>query len=119
VPTRKAPHDPPEGLDHFICYPVLEGKAIDRTVGLKDEFGSFRTTVGKPKLHCNPTTKNHPGRPPVAIKYSYVHLLCYGIEPHRLDPPQVRRTSNQFERARVRAETAILLCVPSTKSLIV
>jgi hypothetical protein len=118
VPTRKAPHDPPEGLDHFLCYKVLEGRAADRAVALKDQFGSFRTRVGRPKLHCNPADKHHLPAPPVTIEHEFAHLLCYGIERHRLDPPIGRRTDNQFERARVRSEVAVMLCVPSRKRLL-
>ena len=116
VPTRKAPHDAPKGLDHFTCYAVQKGRAIDRDVQLKDQFTSFRTRVGKPRLHCNPTFKQVAiGVPPTDIENPDAHLLCYGIERHPLDPPQARKTNNQFEKARVRAEVAVLLCVPSTK----
>ena len=119
LPTRKAPHEAPEDLDHFLCYPVVIGQAVDRRVELKDQFTSFRTRVARPKLHCNPAFKSHPPNPPVLVEHEFAHLLCYGIEPRRLDPPIARRTANQFETARVRSEVAVMLCVPSTKAVVV
>jgi len=113
VPTRKFPHDAPVDLDHFTCYDVKDGKAIDRRVQLKDQFTSFTTRVGRPRMLCNPASKIHIGGPSFPRQHATANLLCYGIEPRRLDPPQGRRTVNQFERARVRSEVAVQLCVPS------
>jgi hypothetical protein len=119
VPTRKAPHEAPEELSHFLCYPVVIGTSIDRRVELKDQFDSFRTRVLRPRLQCNPTEKVHPPGTLTPRVNEFAHLLCYGIERHRLDPPQRRKTRNQFEaQARARAEVAALLCVPSLKEII-
>ena len=98
---------------------MIIGRAIDKSVELKDQFGSFRTRVGRPKLLCNPTDKLHPPAPPTLIQHEFAHLLCYGIERRRLDPPQSRAIRNQFEAwNRARAEVAVLLCVPSTKAIV-
>jgi hypothetical protein len=118
VPTRKWPHDRPVGLDHFACHAVTEGKAIEKGVGLKDQFTAFRTRVLKPVLHCEPTQKIHGDRT-FDIRHREAHLVCYTIEPRkRLDPPQTRWTRNQFERARVTARVATRLCVPSTSVIV-
>ena len=118
VPARKAGHGFPVGLDHFLCYGVEEGKSIDRRVRLKDEFGTYRTTVLVPVFLCNPTVKSHPPKPPTQIQHPQVHLVCYDIADRDLVPPETRRTNTQFGRVRVAAKRAVLLCVPSTKELV-
>jgi hypothetical protein len=119
VPTRKSPHDAPVLLDHFACYPVLRGAAVDRAVRLKDQFTEIGTRVGKPRLLCNPTVKVHALNPPTIIEHPQAHLVCYAIDERRLVPPVARFTKNQFEGARARAEVAVMLCVPSRKRLVV
>jgi hypothetical protein len=117
VPTRKWPHDPPAGLDHFACHAVKEGKAIEKPVLLRDQFVGFRTRVLKPLLHCEPTQKIHGDRT-FNVRNPQAHLVCYSIEPRRLDPPQTRRTRNQFEKAPITARVATRLCVPSRSEIV-
>jgi hypothetical protein len=118
VPTRKLPHDAPVGLDHFACYDVKDGRAIDRRVQLKDQFISIATRVGTPAMLCMSATKTHVGGPTFPREHPGANLLCYLIGPRRLDPPVGRRTANQFERARVKSEVAVQLCVPSEVVLV-
>jgi hypothetical protein len=114
TPTQKRPHDRPKGLDHFLCYKVQEGESIDDPVKLRDQFSGYKTRVLDPIMHCNPVKKRHDGGI-TPIKHPEAHLVCYTIRQRDLDPPQTRKTANQFERAYIRAKTAVMLCVPSTK----
>jgi hypothetical protein len=117
VPTRKKPHDAPVGLDHFQCHRIVGGgPAVDAKVELEDQFGTRRTEVGKPKLVCNPTLKIHNAQPFPPVNPT-AHLVCYKIKPRDLAPPIDVKTINQFGKERVRAKTAVRLCVPSTKTL--
>jgi len=113
VPTRKRPHDAPRGLDHFACHRVVEGKAIEKGVQLKDQFASFQTRVLRPVLHCGPTSKKHGDRT-FEVRHPQAFLVCYSIERRNLVPPQTRGTRNQFEQAPITARVATKLCVPST-----
>jgi hypothetical protein len=112
VPTRKLPHPDPTGLDHFTCYPVEDGSAIDRRAKLKDQFMEFGTRVGRPSFLCVPTAKVH-GSNAFSIQHARANLACYEIGVRRLDPVKRRDTENQFQAGRVTARQAFFLCVPS------
>jgi hypothetical protein len=117
VPTRKFPHAFPTGLDHFVCHRVVEGKAIEKPVQLRDQFASFRTRVLRPLFHCSPARKVH-GDKEFGVQHPFAHLVCYSIERRQLVPPQVRGTVNQFERAQIKATVAVRLCVPSRSQVL-
>ena len=119
TPTQKRPHDRPKGLDHFLCYKVQEGESINAVIKLRDQFRRYKKVrVLDPIMHCNPVKKRHDGGI-TPIKHPEAHLVCYTIRQRDLDPPQTRKTANQFERAYIRAKTAVRLCVPSTKNVVV
>lgn len=118
VPTRKRPHRRPRGLDHFACYQVLFSEAIDDRVKLVDQFRRYkRIRVLDPVMHCNPAAKTH-GSKTTKVKHPDAHLVCYAIKQRTLKQPRRRWTVNQFERRYIRAKTASMLCVPSTKVFI-
>jgi hypothetical protein len=122
VPTRKVPHDRPRGLDHYVCYNVHSSTSIDRTVRLRDQFGSYRTPVLQQWLHCNPVEKTHGSRPPTSIAHPRAHLACYLTARRGADEDRKRVTINQFEKASVEATfkpgATIHLCVPSKKKFV-
>jgi hypothetical protein len=117
VPTRKLPHDRPRRLDHFKCYTAI-GDSIEERVRLRDQFNTFRTTVLRPALLCNPVEKAHGDRV-TPITNPTDHLVCYQIasEPFDRDRQPIVDTRNQFGREEVRAVRARLLCVPSSKAV--
>lgn len=129
VPTEKVgsrpdgePHRPPQGLDHFRCYPA-SGKDPNTPVRLTDQWQwrdgepiPLEVRVGPPALVCNPTDKRHGDRPPTERLRPDDHLVCYDVE----GPADQRFTvHNQFyERPRAgnfHAAALEWLCLPSTK----
>ena len=68
----------PDSLDHFKCYPVIEGTGtpVDSFVDLEDQFGYEYVEVKKPVYFCNPVSKNGEG-----IIDSLNHLVFYEITP--------------------------------------
>jgi hypothetical protein len=118
VPTRKKPHKRPRGLDHFLCY-TATGKEINTKVKLIDEFRKYkRVRVVAPVFQCNPVKKTHSFKIS-SITHREPHLVCYSIKPRKLKPRKKRFTVNQFQRSFIRAKTAVVLCVPSSKQILI
>jgi hypothetical protein len=80
VPTKKGPHDPPEGLDHFLVYTVVsEPPVLMEEVWLSDQFTSQWATVYPAGYFANPVKKIH-GTEVTDIKHPNAHLLWYYID---------------------------------------
>ncbi|MCG8652999.1 MAG: hypothetical protein MI861_24370, partial [Pirellulales bacterium] len=116
VPSTKGENgDPPAdpsglNLDHFQCYEA-DGRTVDATVNLEDQFGLDSFEVGEPELYCQVADKNGEGVIDEAFR-----LTCYEIESD--DDDDVDRLvsiSNQLARQALELEEPELLCVPSTE----
>lgn len=115
VPTRKLPHAPPQGLDHFKCY-LAQGEPMGKTVALRDQFDNRQTevvSVLSPVLFCNPVEKLHDDVI-TRVENPDGHLVCYIFTPSS-DKLNVVQTINQFGREQLFVTRSRFLCVPSQK----
>jgi len=80
VPTKKGPHDPPVGLDHFLVYEVWpEPEPLYEDISLKDQFTDQAATVYPAAYFANPVKKIY-GSEVTDIKHPDGHLLFYYID---------------------------------------
>lgn len=112
VPARKNETGPPISANHYKCYSA-GGAFTQRTVVLKDQFGTAQTIVLKPVLFCNPAEKTHSGRT-YPIVNDEAHLACYEIQYFSVAVPSVL-AQDQFLTGDLQIGLASWLCVPSTK----
>jgi len=117
VPSSKAiapdkPGDIPENLDHFLCYKVHASSPAftSRTVSLKDQFLEERATIRKPRMLCNPVSKNRE-----AIQHEDDHLVCYIAKGRARPATRHVVTLNQFGETAFSVRQTRHLCVPSSK----
>jgi hypothetical protein len=63
VPTQKEGHDPPVGLDYYLCYDVTNSPPIAVKVDLSDEFGGGDNDfwVTDTRFFANPVKITHNG----------------------------------------------------------
>ena len=116
VPTQKAPHPPPVGLDHFKCYRTY-GTPINTVVSLEDQFHREpEVRVVEPFGLCNPVEKEHPPESVTPIKNPKAHLVCYKITPTPIT--KILTVVNQFGPQTLVVRDADLLCVPSEKRVL-
>ncbi len=107
-------------LDHYKCYKVKDlknPKFVKTTASLTDQFGinDGIFEAKKPFLFCNPVDKNGEG-----ILNADDHLTCYKVKGPKMvagDRPNVQIV-NQLGTLQLQAKKAMLLCVPSTKTLL-
>jgi hypothetical protein len=118
IPARKAKSGepdpdgpPPARVDHFLCYEVLEGPAVEERVQLIDQFGESVVEYLRPILFGVPVDKNDEG-----VLHPDVHLAIYDTYP-RVTPPVFFgvRTADQLRRFELEAKEAVWLGVPSHK----
>lgn len=61
VPTQKmnpGNHEPPQKLDHYVCYRIINGEPPGVEVEMKDQFMTYeKRPVGKPEFLCVPAEK--------------------------------------------------------------
>jgi hypothetical protein len=109
------PVAPPKTLDHFQCYPVKPlSRVPQRTVVVRDEFGTDKYLVGIPIRLCDPASKNNS-----RILNRRDHLLCYVAKPAKQHPSRAVYVTNQFDRAfPYRTIAPTRLCLPSLKRLV-
>ncbi len=116
VPTQKAGHGPPERLDHFKCYQVLDAEPANAVVGLQDQWQTEpQVEVGGPVMFCNPTRKVHLDTGvAVGVGNARGHLMCYrtGVTPGLVF---TALTFNQFGDELLIVGDADVLCVPTRK----
>ena len=107
----QTPPEPPTALDHYKCYEA-EGKKLNRTVTLVDEFvAGDQVTVVDVEYLCNPAVKNNEG--PLVRPNDL--LVCYELS--KLDKFSKRKVSlrDQFGTQTVEVKAPEKLCVPSTR----
>jgi hypothetical protein len=120
VPTKKGLHNPPQGLDHFLVYEVLDydNAPVEVIVNLWDQFTLYNDGVGvyAPTLFANPVKKIH-GDQVTDIKNPDDHLLFYWIDGGDFYLPELP-IANQFgeQFLSVSEETEPILAVPSVKT---
>jgi len=103
-------------VDHFLCYNVAGKRMMDEQVTLKDQFSDTERRVLVPLTLCVPVDKNGEG-----ITDSDTHLVCYEVQGERGERPvnvEVLVT-NQFGEQTLRVQRPNVLCVPSTKQVII
>lgn len=112
------PTQPPlPDANHYQCYQA-EGLPVEREVALYDQLGTRTAFVSFPELLCNPVEKVTPDGISYPIVDPLAHLACYRIEPpvQYLLPAMFQ---DQFFGGEIRFVDDCLLCVPSTKNIIV
>ena len=112
-PPRAAAAAP---IDHQLCYSAAAGGfRLPPPVALANQFSTFKPTIGKFAIHCNPVVKVTPtGTFP--INNPNAHLGCWTIT----EPTQamhVVQVTNQFGTGVLATGQPNLLCLPSWKSL--
>jgi hypothetical protein len=111
------PPDPPNGLDHFLCYIVRETNPVSGPIKLIDQFdrrlsGSERIQRLAPAFFCVPVEKDG-GK----MVNPNVHLALYDLEPRKsLVSAIAVRTRDQFGARTLKATESVMLAVPSTKT---
>lgn len=116
VPTQKIDGTglpPPQGLDHFKCYEVLDGSQVSGTVSLEDQFGTQPNVgFGQAKFFCVPVQKARDGNVE-AIHNADAHLTIYAID----RGPGGRQISgiDQFGDRSIFVQESVLLGVPTKK----
>jgi hypothetical protein len=99
--------------NHYKCYDAV-GPALNMTVTLVDQFGTYEMMAMEPVLFCNPVEKCVNG-----ITYPIIepmtHLACYRLEPPTPASVQPVMMYDQFGDWQVTPLEPCWLCVPSMK----
>jgi hypothetical protein len=112
VPGLSHEHCPVAPPDHYLCYTAkFEPKFEKRDALLQDQFDAIAVPrqVTKPKLFCNPASKN--GEP---LFEPSGHLKCYQLRSQKTD--NVALVRNQFGTKTVEVRKSDLLCLASEKN---
>lgn len=113
VPTQKAGHEPPVGLDHYLLYLVNEGPSVEEVVSLNDEFGENpEVYVYEPILFASPVRKTH-GDEVTEIVNPEEHAVIYLIDGG--DSEEEVQVINQFGEQTLHVYGPVVLAVPSQK----
>jgi hypothetical protein len=118
VPTKKLDQPPPEGLDHFLVYQVVDvsGPTPDAEVTIGDQFKVQEGYVVAPNLFANPVKKTH-GTAVAPIKNPDDHLTFYWTDGGDFVFPELL-IHNQFGAQWLYVEERLtydMLGVPSDK----
>lgn len=109
---KNTPGTPPTA-NHYKCYDAI-GPAVNISVTLIDQFGTYNMVATEPVIFCNPTTKCIEGGQTEPIIEPLAHLACYKLEP-------VIQTSNgataydEFGDWTITLEQPCWLCLPTDK----
>jgi len=80
VPTQKGDHSPPDSLDHFLVYEVLDYTWVpEASLFLRDQFTEQYADVHVPKYFAVPAKKTHGSVTTPIIEGDY-HLVFYWID---------------------------------------
>jgi hypothetical protein len=104
--------DPAKLVDHFRCYAV-KPVAVEKEVGLVDQFTRVRSRTSRLVQLCNPVSKN--GEP---VRRPKAHLVCYLITDAKRFSAVSVRVRNQFGLTGLRALRPQTLCLPSFKDVL-
>jgi hypothetical protein len=120
-PTKKLAEPFLNRAAHLQCY-TTRGPAVNRTVAVRNQFGSQRLLVGRPLRLCLPSRKNRPGRAAPQIKPAQRidHFQCYGVQAvtplRRRGALGVYGLKDQFGKRKVRIGPSFRLCAPVQKN---
>jgi hypothetical protein len=113
VPTQKAGHEPPIGLDHYLLYLVNEGPSVEEVVSLNDEFGENpKVYVYQPVLFASPVRKTH-GDEVTDVVNPEEHAVIYLTEGGYSE--EEVKLINQFGEQTLHVYGPFALAVPSQK----
>ena len=104
---------PLQGTDHFSCYTVSDGQAINEQVNLQDQWSNAPRVVRRPFLFCNPVRKGHNGVI-TPVRHPDDHLTCYTTSKQQVAPVSVF-FANQFGPFSLNPRGSDMLCVPTRK----
>jgi hypothetical protein len=114
VPTQKAGHEPPVGLDHYLLYGVIDGPSTEVVVGLNDQFGyQPEVTVYYPIIFASPVRKTHGDEVTEIMnpeEYGVGYLMDVGYFEEEV------QVTNQFGEQTLHMYGPVLLAVPSEES---
>lgn len=117
IKHAQSPGEPLPVANHYKCYQAV-GPPVLREVFLVDQFGPRTAMVLEPELLCNPAEKVTPDGLVYPIVNPLAHLACYRIQPP-LFYGLGALIHDQFFFGDIRFKDDCLLCVPSTKNIIV
>ena len=113
VPTQKAGHEAPVGLDHYLLYQVIDGPSVEEVISLNDEFGDNpQVYVYQPVVFASPVRKTY-GDEVTEIVNPEVHAVIYLTE-GGYSEEEVQFT-NQFGEQTLSVYGPVALAVPSQK----
>ncbi len=118
TPAGLPPSTAPSGLDHFVCYSVVNpvgtpAFAPPASATLTDQFFSHATSIGAPNLLCSPTSKVIVPPTGTSIVNPNHYLVCFVIPPSTAFASRVVYAKNQFGTGAVAVIANHELCVPS------
>lgn len=102
----------PEKLDHYKVYQVLHAEPVNKSVKLKDQFGSREARVFYPRFFAVPVKKWAEGQT-WGIHNEQAHLVLYIVQPGPAS--KTVRTRDQFGSRVQHAMRSVLLGAPSVK----
>jgi len=109
LPTQKFPHPPFDNLDHYKAYRIRNPQPLFRSLFMQDQFGVDQVSTLIPRYFLTPAQKN------ASPRYdSVTHYVAYEFFPHRPRFEQ-RQTQDQFGFHNIRADSSMLLLVPTEK----
>ncbi len=109
------PKEWPDWANHYLCYKA-EGDPVDLSVDVSDQWGNWTTMALTPVYFCNPAEKTDPtGFYPIIDPK--LHLTCYSVQPVSVGATFIN--DDQFGRRVNTATDLCLLCLPSTKDVVV
>ena len=113
-PTQKARRGSafPQMLDHYVVFQVLDSSAVNKSVKLRDQWGSRSAKVYYPRFFAAPSRKWH-GKAVDGIKNAKAHLAIYQINPQVTT--KAAKTRDQFGTRVVNASYSQFLAVPCAK----
>lgn len=102
----------PQRLDHFKVYEVIQSELVNRSVTLRDQFGSSQNIAISARYFAVPVEKRH-NNAYFPIENPQDHIVFYVLEPKELN--KFRETKDQFGLHKMTTRYIELLGVPSKK----
>jgi len=104
----------PIWANHYLCYMIVEGEPLNRTLVMDDQWGPHSNVALDPYCFCNPVEKVLPDGDTWPIVDAEAHLTCYWV--NMIPASQQFYFDDQFVRNGYRvAGWERLICFPSTK----
>jgi hypothetical protein len=101
--------------EHLVCYGLPYIPTPDRSVMVRNQFGTSTLRVGRPLTLCTPASKTvtgDPGPPPTDMD----HYLCYDVRGESpLFPSETLVVKDQFGERTIRIDRTRELCNPVEK----